>query len=141
MKFCITDFLSTCDQIRIFLKKSLTENFIFCVILSLYLRYFCLCQQNCSTKSFEKTWWQYESLPIMHCMPQIHNHPTDLRPRKSGVRLVSNKKSHILKQIILKATGLLKYVWPFSQHQALKGLTTAAERWQANTSQNTTTTK
>ena len=40
MKFSIKDFLSNCDQIRIFLwiwphllKKSLIENFIFCAVL------------------------------------------------------------------------------------------------------------
>ena len=29
MKFSITDFFSKCDQIRSFLRKSVTENFIF----------------------------------------------------------------------------------------------------------------
>ena len=32
MKFSIKDFFSKCDQIRRKLKKSLMENFIFCVV-------------------------------------------------------------------------------------------------------------
>ena len=32
MKFSIKDLFSKCDQIRSFLKKSLMENFIFCVV-------------------------------------------------------------------------------------------------------------
>ena len=33
MKFSIKDFFNKCDQIRSFTKKSLMENFIFCVVL------------------------------------------------------------------------------------------------------------
>ena len=54
MKFPIKDFFSKCDQIRSFLqiwsyllKKSLMENFIFCVVSFLLLLY--------STRSNEQT--------------------------------------------------------------------------------------
>ena len=34
---------------------------------------------------------------------------------------VREKVTHTKTHLQLKAAGLLKYVWPFSRHQALKG--------------------